>query len=33
MSVCPPIFSEILSRTAAKLGEGIWLGQGKTKFG
>ena len=30
--VCTPILSEVLSRTAAKLGEGIRLGKGKTKF-
>ena len=32
LSVCPPIFSEVLRPTAAKLGEGVWLEQGKTKF-
>ena len=33
MSVCPPIFSEVLRPTAAKLGEGVRLGQGKTGAG
>ena len=28
--LCPALFSEVLRRTAAKLGEGVRLGQGKT---
>ena len=32
MSDCTPLFSEVARRTTAKLGEGVRLRQGKTKF-